>query len=364
MAIREGRWDCQYCASKAILGRHKSCPVCTAPRERGTKFYLPDDAKIIEDSDLLGYAQMGPDWICAYCNTNNGAANRHCSSCQNLREEKVETQTVKDYDLSAVPDSGDMTFDDEPEPDNPQAAHRPQPASSANRTAIMVGAGVLLIVCVAIFWFMTRTTTATGTLQGYEWERAVEIQTLTTVTEEGWELPADAFVVAESEEIRSYDQIIVGYTEEARQVSEQVYVGENTYVCGQRDLGNGFFEDIMCSDPIYETEYSTVYEEVPVYDQVPVYDTFYTYEVDKWVTTRTERLTGTGQESAWPDYVLESNEREGETYEQYIAIFLDDNGRTHRYEVPNFRQFSSLSDSRNYELELDSSGALMGFTDG
>ena len=48
MAIREGRWDCQYCGTKGALGRHKACPVCTAPRERGTKFYLPKDAKIIK----------------------------------------------------------------------------------------------------------------------------------------------------------------------------------------------------------------------------------------------------------------------------------------------------------------------------
>ena len=367
MAIREGRWDCQYCASKAILGRHKACPVCTAPRERGTKFYLPEDAKIIEDSDLLGYAQMGPDWICAYCNTNNPASNRHCSSCNNLREEKVETQAVKDYALNAVPDSGDMTFDDEPEPepDDPHATFRPKPASqSNNRNRILMGAGLLLVACVVLVWFMTRTSTANATLQGYEWERAVEIQTLTTVTEEGWELPADAFVISESEEIRGYDDVIVGYTNEPRQVAEQVYVGDNTYVCGQRDLGNGFFEDIMCTEPIYETEYSTVYEDVPVYEQVPIYDTYYTYEVDKWVTTRTERLTGADQNSEWPEYALESNEREGETYERYIAIFLDENGRTHRYEVPSFRQFSSLSDSGRYELELNSSGAMTGFTDG
>ena len=153
--------------------------------------------------------------------------------------------------------------------------------------------------------------------------------------------------------------MIIGYTEEARQVSEQVYVGENEYVCGQRDLGNGFFEDIYCSEPIYETEFSTVYEEVPIFESQPVYDTEYTYEIDVWVPTRTESVRGTDQNSSWPEYRLESNEREGERSETYIAIFLDENGRTHRYEVPTFNQFASFSERRSYELELDNSGAIL-----
>ncbi|MFK7805477.1 MAG: Ran-binding zinc finger domain-containing protein [Anaerolineae bacterium] len=358
MAIREGRWDCQYCSSKGVLGRHKACPVCTAPRERGTKFYLPQDAQVIEDSDLLGYAKMGPDWICAYCNTNNPAKNRHCSSCTNLREEDSGAQAVKDYKLGMAPTSGDMTFEEEEAEPEPVAA-TPQPK---NRTPLLIGVGLVVLACIALAWFATRTTNTTAELQGYEWERTVEIQTLTTVTETGWDLPADGFLISESEEIRSYDDVIVGYTEEARQVSEEVYVGERTYVCGQRDLGNGFFEDIECSESIYDTEYSTVYDEVPIYEQVPVYDTEYTYEVDKWVTTRTESLTGSDQNSEWPQYVLESNEREGPRTEDYVAIFLDENGRTHRLEVPSFSQFSSFSNNQTYELELDSSGALMGLT--
>ncbi len=166
-------------------------------------------------------------------------------------------------------------------------------------------------------------------------------------------------MLSQSEEIRTYEDVIIGYTEEARQVSEQVYVGENEYVCGQRDLGNGFFEDIWCSDPIYETEFSTVYEDVPIYESQPVYDTEYTYEIDKWVFSRTERLTGSDQNSLWPEYRLEGNEREGRRSESYVAIFLDEDGRTHRYDVPTFNQFTSFSENRSYELELDSSGALL-----
>lgn len=355
MAIREGRWDCQYCASKGVLGRHKACPVCTAPREKGTKFYLPKDAQVIEDSKLLGYAQMGPDWICAYCETNNAATNRHCSSCTNVREEDVQAQAVIDYKSGMAPTSGDMTFEDEPPP-------TPEPSPQPNRRAVLIGVGILLLLCVGTIWFFTRTTNSSATLQGYEWARTVEIETLETVVETDWSLPAGAVLLSQSEEIRTYEDVIIGYTEEARQVSEQVYVGENEYVCGQRDLGNGFFEDIYCSDPIYETEYSTVYEEVPVYESQPVYDTEYTYEIDKWVFSREVSSAGTDQASEWPDYRLEANEREGRRSESYIAIFLDDNGRTHRYEVPSFNQFASFSDRRSYELELDSSGTILNIT--
>ena len=39
--IVEGRWNCQYCQTKEILGRHQSCPNCGRPRDKDFKPYLP-----------------------------------------------------------------------------------------------------------------------------------------------------------------------------------------------------------------------------------------------------------------------------------------------------------------------------------
>ena len=43
MAIREGRWDCQYCGTTGIPGREKVCPNRARSRPEGTNIYLPDD---------------------------------------------------------------------------------------------------------------------------------------------------------------------------------------------------------------------------------------------------------------------------------------------------------------------------------
>ena len=41
MAIREGRWDCQYCGTTGIPGREKVCPNCARSRPEGTKSICP-----------------------------------------------------------------------------------------------------------------------------------------------------------------------------------------------------------------------------------------------------------------------------------------------------------------------------------
>ena len=58
------------------------------------------------------------------------------------------------------------------------------------------------------------------------------------------EIPPDGRYISEEEAIRRYDQVFVRNETRTRQVSEQVQTGTRDYVCGQRDLGNGFFEDI------------------------------------------------------------------------------------------------------------------------
>jgi hypothetical protein len=113
-----------------------------------------------------------------------------------------------------------------------------------------------------------------------------------------------------------------------------VQVGSEEYVCGQQDMGNGFFEDVMCSRPIYETQYRTESVEVPMYEQVPVYDTKYTYEIDKWVVDRTETANGRDQNPFWPGLELRQNEREGARTETYRITFADGEGNQYEKEFP------------------------------
>lgn len=49
--ILEGRWDCSYCGTKGILGRHRECPNCGRPRGEDVKFYLPSSKDYVPDEE-------------------------------------------------------------------------------------------------------------------------------------------------------------------------------------------------------------------------------------------------------------------------------------------------------------------------
>ena len=368
MTVREGRWDCQYCATKGILGRHKTCMVCFAARPAGTRFYLPTDSAAVTDAELLGYAQKGPDWVCAFCSTSNPADVRICRSCQSERSVDAHTQEIKTYEPGDAPQAGDMALDP-PAPEAETERDRTdiiRSGSRPKRNSRLIGIGVLLLVCLFGAIFASRfliPNDVSAALSRVEWERTVEIEELRTVTESDWTLPSNAILIDQEEQIRTYDEVISGYVTEYREVPESVYVGDRDYVCGQRDLGNGFFEDVICSEPIYETTYRTEAVDVPVYESVPVYDTFYTYEIDKWTLSRTERVTGADQGAYWPETSLGEFEREGERYENYVAVFTSANGETYRLDLP-YQRWASLGIERRYDLDVNAFGEVQGLSNG
>ncbi len=62
MAVREGRWDCQYCGTKGSHGRHKACQNCGRSRPEGTAFYLPSEEEAaVLNEQLLKIAEAGQD---------------------------------------------------------------------------------------------------------------------------------------------------------------------------------------------------------------------------------------------------------------------------------------------------------------
>lgn len=105
MAIREGRWDCPSCGSKAVLGRHVDCPGCGKPRPAGTRFYLTADAPVVTDAAQLAEAKAGADWICGHCGASTRATQTDCGGCGAARGTSP-TQPVIHYGAGQVPRSG------------------------------------------------------------------------------------------------------------------------------------------------------------------------------------------------------------------------------------------------------------------
>ena len=108
-----------------------------------------------------------------------------------------------------------------------------------------------------------------------------------------------------------------------RQVQKERLVGYEDYVVGTRDLGNGYFEEITSSRPVYETYYENEEYQEPVYKDVPRYQTKYYYEIDRWVYERSVKTAEMNQEPYWGDVILGDKEREGSRNEVYLAKVVD-----------------------------------------
>ncbi|MFZ0548594.1 MAG: Ran-binding zinc finger domain-containing protein [Candidatus Promineifilaceae bacterium] len=355
MAVREGRWDCQYCGKTGILGRDKACPSCGRSRPEGTKFYLPKEGEEVADEKLVQQAKIGPDWICEFCGSSNPANVDVCGSCQAPRESVSPKQAVKEYGVGEAPSSGDMDLSTPPERPTTTEPAKKSKATPAIGIAGVIGAIILLCICIGLAFLIFGNRNAEATVSGFSWERTVAVESFQTVTEEDWAVPEGGRILSQQQEIHHYDQVLDHYETRSREVSEQVQVGERTYVCGQRDLGNGFFEDVECTDPVYETQTHTETYDEPIYRDEPVYQTKYTYEIDKWVVVRTEDAGNNDHNASWPATNLADGEREGERTETYTVYFTDEDGKSYEWETTedSWRGFET---GQGVKLKLDALG--------
>ena len=164
-------------------------------------------------------------------------------------------------------------------------------------------------------------------MTGLSWERTLTVEVFRTVQEEGWDAPADARIYARDRRVREWRNVLDRMETRTRQVSEQVQVGTESYGCGSRDLGNGYFQDLTCTRPAYQTRMRTETYQEPVYRREPVYDTWLSWEAERWVAARTERASGTTPDRAWPEPDLAANERAGARTERLEVDLGSGDGR-------------------------------------
>lgn len=403
--IKEGRWDCSHCTESGIPARHKACPGCGDPRsphldpEEAT--YLPQDAAVVTDKDLLDLANAGPDWYCGHCGTTNRGDRTLCESCDRPRDADDTVERTRTY-LSGVAAEGaqfdspqdaederieDLTsgYDEDEKlvsdaPDEPDRL-RPLtlPASALRRTGeiatrvagylkernerqgrklriptgpLLIG-GVVVLFAVALFacgwaiWTMFfKTEPVDLTVSNLTWERQVEVEEFRTFTESDWFLPAGGRIIRSYQDIHHYEEEFSHFEPKLHTWTERVWVGTEPVrtACGSRDVdyGNGFYgeETVYCdsSVDVYETVTHQEWRDEPVYVDVPVYQTRYEYEIDRWVFDHWEIASGeVGSEPYWPE-----------------DFFLEDDqrrgdDRTEEYLV----ELHNVEHDRTYEREAD-----------
>ena len=339
MAIREGRWDCPTCGTTGLLGRQLACENCGNRRPEGIRFYLPDDAAEVTDSERLAEARAGADWICEHCGVSARATMARCPGCGAARGSSPSQQT-HEHRL------------DEPADEAPRALAGALPPKK--RRGWKGPAALVAIVGGLVWW--NQPVDVTATVAAKDWSRAIEVQEYRTVQEEDWSIPQGGRQKRSFRAIRDYRQVLDHYETKTREVSERVQTGTRTYTCGQRDMGNGYFEDVTCTEPEYTTNYRTETYQDPVYRQEPIYDTKYAYEIEKWVPDDTAWARGDGsKEPAWPTVSIGRNEREGVRIQRYVLRFSDDDGKTYEEEV-TAEQFARYRQGQEVRLRKKRGG--------
>lgn len=294
MAVREGKWRCPYC-SVVNRGADLACTACGATRDKDVAFFLDDDAPEVTDEALLEKARAGADWLCQFCQTSNRPGHPRCANCGAER--------------GTSPSRPESEIRTEPPPPPRDAPWKGGCAPRLVALLLLLAAGF----CAVAGYFALRKTEETVKVAGFEWERAIEVESFRTAREQAWEgeVPSGGRPISRSREVH--------HTERERVGTERVKVGT-------RDKGNGFFED--------------VYEERPVFKDRRVYRNKVTYELERWVTDRTEKASGRDQTPRWPDPRLGPRERGGNRAEKYVVLLQGK--KVYRMEFPRPDRWSSL----------------------
>lgn len=345
--IRVGRWDCFVCGHVGNLGPETHCKNCGASRPRDVVFYLPDEAEVVKDKKILAEAKGGADWVCSYCSSSNKAAFNVCQTCGNDREvdEEKELET-RDLSLNELPTTGARGVNRVKEQ---QPKEKRDLGKSGNFWRYILGATGLGGV---FWWLFSFSTPIDVPVTSMYWEREIEVLEYKQVQEEEFNLPSEATQVESFKAIHHYDRVVTGY--ETRTRTKQVKVGEREYVCGQRDKGNGYFEEIKCKEPIYETR--TEEYEAPVYREVPVYKTKYRYLIYRWKNIAPLVASGTTNKANWPTILpkMKANPKRfktGDEREYYRFSIETHKGEIVEYEAKSYETFKELEVGEQIKAE-------------
>lgn len=326
------------------MGHDVSCTSCGRARPQGIHFYLSDAAPPVVDPERLREAQAGADWICAYCGSSARATVDACPNCGAARGTSP-TQQVHDYDTADVPHSGK-----EP-PAAPQPV-KPAAPDGEKKGCGGCGCGCLLVLAVLLFALMgqvfsddhggSRPSTVTDTTaharrgvaavadSGYnpfipavaisrQWERSIAVDSSGAVVSTGSSVPADAEVIRHYRGVVGHHRVFDHDETRTRTHHERVRTGSEEYVCGQRDMGNGYFEDRMCTRGVYEDQTTEEEYKVPVYTEEDDYGTVYEYRTWEWM--RDTVLARRGQSPTEPEWPRLGRHGRGQVHADSTQVY-------------------------------------------
>lgn len=325
----EGLWDCNYCNTKGNRGSVRDCPNCGRPRDEDIKFYMPETINYVSEEEEKSI-NRNPDWLCPYCNSLNSDSLNNCPSCGSKRtSENLDYFSIKEehdcsndltdnfnQEINEIEDS----ICDQKNTMKSNIAEKLKfiPNFTKNHWKVIVSIPLILALIIGMaYLFIPKSEEIT--IKQFEWTRSIEVERLQTVDESGWSLPSDARLQYTKTEFLKYERVLDHYETKTRQVQKERISGFESYVSGYRDLGNGYFEEIIDQRPVYETYYEEETYQEPVYRDEPVYATKYYYEIDKWLYERSVSTSGLDQNPYWGEIVLDDDERVSNKSQNYCV---------------------------------------------
>lgn len=369
----EGFYDCQYCGTKRIRGGLSNCPNCGKQRGTGTRFYMDSSNINYVDSDKAKTISRQPDWLCSFCDQLNSATLSNCSSCgaskddseKNYFDMKNEEDFSKDFSFDVGSGMGSSKDSSSGMRDgwvfSKYNSFRMGILNFLTSFVMKFNKNLLLklsavfgaILFLVLFIFMLIPREDTLTINELKWKRSISIEEERTVSESGWSVPSRGRVYKTKNEIHHYDSVIDHYETVEETKTREVIDRYEDYVSGYRDLGNGYFEEIISSRPVYRTETYIETRQKPVYIQVPIYKTKYYYKIDKWFVCRSVDTSGSDKEIYWGTVTLKDGEREGSKSESFVIVAKNKKDKTVSYNI-DFDRWSSLNvgDVVNVKINL------------
>ena len=335
-----GYWDCVYCESKAIRGDNAACPNCGRTRGEEIKFYMKSTKDFLtqeENSKVID----APDWLCTHCGSYNSATRSDCKNCSSAckkgdyhavqsSKNSFKTAYIEQRAYGEANAVKSLTARNNNFPETVQEAtsyqHRNAPTTLKTLTKPKIIAIFLSVIALLSLITVLALPAKEVKLSVVDlpWERAISIENLRTYNESDWSLPPTARLQRTEEEVKSYRQEFSHNEVKSRTVVKTRVVGQEEYVAGHRDMGNGVFEEIIAYRDIIERYSELEYYEEAVYKDVPVYATKYYYEIDRWRHARYVRTSRRNSEPYWGEVVLTDNkEREGRRSETYTIVLSD-----------------------------------------
>lgn len=338
----ELQWGCPHCGHKNP-GRATTCQSCGAAQPADVAFEQPAQEILLNDEASQQQAKSGPDIHCAYCGTRNPAGTVACKQCgADLAEgvaraagQVVGAHQAAPVGARACPACGTM---------NPGTAVRCQqcqatlgttpappatpapPRRGATWSVILVGAGVVLCLFVALM--ALRSEEVIGQVTAVAWQRQVHIEAQGPVERQDW-----------------YDDIPTGANINSCQ--EKIH---HT----QANPAPGAIE--VCGTP-YTVDQGSGLGEVVQDCQYEVYADWCNYTVIDWQEVDVITTSGTDLSPYWPEPTLPAGQRPGNRDEKYTCTF-DTDGDSYTYTTQSSTEFSQCTLGSQWILHVNAFNAV------